>query len=242
MSENPAIIELQGLVKCFGRLKVLDHLSLQIRRHRITAIVGPNASGKTTLIKCILGLIHPQAGLILFDGKPLDGGWAYRERIGYMPQIARFPDYLKAIDVLSLLNDLRQPQRCTSAQLCEAFKLGPELLKPLGTLSGGTRQKVSAVLAFRFDPDVLFLDEPTAGLDPLASSLLKDWVIHKRTQGKTIILTSHLMNEIEELADVLIFLHQGRVQMADTPSNITSCTGETTLERAIAHVMAGSID
>lgn len=141
---------------------------------RATAVVGPNGSGKTTLIKSILGLTTPDAGEVLLDGRPVRDGCAYRARIGYMPQEARFPENLSAREVIDLLKDLRGRPADTDEELVEAFGLEPEFDKPLRTLSGGNRQKVSAVLAFLFRPDVFILDEPTAGLDPVASAVLKD--------------------------------------------------------------------
>ncbi|MCY4674393.1 MAG: ABC transporter ATP-binding protein [Bacteroidetes bacterium] len=236
------MIEIVGLVKSFGQLNVLDKIDLQIKRKRVTAVVGPNASGKTTLIKCILGLTRQQAGTIIFDGKPLDGAWDYRRHIGYMPQIARFPDHLKAREILMLLKELRDQPGAKGERLCEAFQLDSELDKPLGTLSGGTRQKINAILAFLFDPDVLFLDEPTAGLDPVAGSLLKDWIMRERDDGKTIVLTSHIMSEIEELADDLAFLVNGRVSIAGSAVDIKNSTGEDKLERAIAQIIVGTKD
>jgi Cu-processing system ATP-binding protein len=231
------MIEIVGLIKRFGPLGVLDGVNLQISRQRITAVVGPNASGKTTLIKCILGLTKQQAGTIIFDGKVLDETCVYRKRIGYMPQIARFPDHLKAREVLMLLKQLRNESGAKGEHLCETFQIDSELDKPLGTLSGGTRQKISAILAFLFDPDVLFLDEPTAGLDPLASSLLKDWIMRERDEGKTIVLTSHIMSEIEELADDLAFLVDGQVHFSGSASDLKTSTGEDKIERAIARIM-----
>lgn len=231
------MIEIVGLMKRFGQLRVLHDVNLQIARQKVTALVGPNASGKTTLIKCVLGLTRQQAGTIFFDGEPLDGACAYRKRVGYMPQIARFPDHLKAREVLMLLKELRNQSGVKGERLCEAFQIDSELDKPLGTLSGGTRQKISAVLAFLFDPDVLFLDEPTAGLDPVASSLLKDWIMRERDEGKTIVLTSHIMSEVEELADDLAFLVNGRVHFFGSVTDLKTSTGEENIELAIAQIM-----
>lgn len=231
------MIEIVGLTKRFGQLNVLHGVNLKIAKQKVTALVGPNASGKTTLIKCILGLTRQQAGTINFDGKSLDGTCAYRKRIGYMPQIARFPDHLKAREVLMLLKELRNQSGVKGERLCNALQIDSELDKPLGTLSGGTRQKISAILAFLFDPDVLFLDEPTAGLDPVASSLLKDWIMRERDEGKTIVLTSHIMSEIEELADDLAFLVNGRVHFFGSLIDLKTSTGEENLELAIAQIM-----
>ncbi len=236
------MIEIAGIEKRFGRLRVLKGIDLRVDRGKVTAVVGPNASGKTTLIKAILGLTRPDAGRVVFDGERLNGAWQYRARIGYMPQQARFPENLTAREVLTMLKDLRGNPADTDEDLLAAFALEHELDKPLRTLSGGTRQKISAVVAFLFRPDVLILDEPTAGLDPVASSLLKDKILRERDAGRTFILTSHIMSEIEELSDNLAFLLDGRVRFAGAVSTLKRDTGQARLERAVAQMMRAVTD
>ena len=231
------MVETRDLRKSFGRLRVLDGIDMTIARNRVTAVVGPNAAGKTTLIKTILGLIRADEGTILVGGKAIEGDDGYRSRIGYMPQIARFPDNLSATDLFEMLKDLRGVTARVDDRLIEAFGLSSEASKPLRTLSGGTRQKVNAVMAFLFDPDLLILDEPTAGLDPVASGILKARIAEDRDSGKTFILTSHIMSELEELADDVIFLNDGRVAFAGPVDEIKTLTRQTNLERAIAAMM-----
>jgi len=231
--EKP-VIEIQGLEKRFGSLKVLKGIDAQIRAGQVTALIGPNGAGKTTLIKALLGLTRPDAGRISLFGEPLDGGVAYREKIGYMPQYAAFPENLSGNDVLALLKDLREHTGKFDEELRIAFALEDELDKPIRTLSGGTRQKVSALCAFLFSPPILILDEPTSGLDPTASSRLKDKVRRARDAGRAIILTSHIMSELEEMTDHLLFLMEGRVWFDGTIEEIRARTGEDRLERAIA--------
>ena len=231
------MVEARGLSKRFGRLQVLDGIDLTIVRNRVTAIVGPNAAGKTTMIKSILGLTRPDAGTIVVDGIDVGGNDAYRERIGYMPQIARFPENLTASELFEMLKDLRGKRAVLDEELIEAFALVDELRKPLRTLSGGTRQKVNAVMAFLFKPDLLILDEPTAGLDPVASGVLKRKIVAEREAGRTFVLTSHIMSEVEELADDVAFLHDGRIEFSGPVHDIKSLTSQTNLERAIAAMM-----
>src|SRR5690606_23354289 len=136
---------------------------------------GPNGCGKTTLIKSILGMVVPDEGEILFNTKPIQKDWLYRKHIGYMPQIGRYPENMSIAQVLDMLKDIRKtPDQVLDEDLYHSFKLNEILDKRMGTLSGGTRQKVSAQLAFMFNPEVLILDEPTAGLDPLATEILKE--------------------------------------------------------------------
>lgn len=231
------MIEIAGLEKRFGPREVLKGIDTRIESGRVTAIVGPNGAGKTTLIKCLLGLTRPDAGTIEIDGHRLNGDWAYRSDIGYMPQAARFPENLSAREVIRMLKDLRGNPEALDEGLLHTFTFADGLDKPIRTLSGGTRQKVSAVIAFLFRPKILILDEPTAGLDPIASSRLKDRIVEAKEGGKTVILTSHIMSEIEELSDHIIFLLEGRIRFEGPKDEIKAVTGEERLERAIAALL-----
>ena len=194
------MIEFRGLHKRYGKLQVLRGIDLTVRAGRITGLVGPNSAGKTTLIKSLLGHVRPERGEILVDGVPIDAEGKYRARIGYMPQIARFPENLSGAELIAMLCGLRRdtpglPARPLDEELVARFGLGPHLGKPLRTLSGGTRQKINAVLAFLFTPDLLVLDEPSAGLDPGASGTHKDTVLAARAAGRTVLVTSHVLAE-----------------------------------------------
>jgi Cu-processing system ATP-binding protein len=231
------VIRIDGLCKRFGRLEVLRDLSLTVAPGRITAVIGPNGSGKTTLIKAILGLVRPDAGTITIEGVPLNGDWRYRERIGYMPQLPRFPENLTGREVLAMLRALRGHPAEEDLGLVDAFGLGPSLDKRLRTLSAGTRQKVNALAAFQFAAPLLVLDEPTVSLDPLASGILKDRIRAAREAGRTIVLTSHIMAEVEELADDLGFLLDGTLRYAGPVTRLRAETRAPTLERAIGLLM-----
>ena len=233
------MIEITGLTKRFGRHEVLRGVDLGIRRGRITAIVGPNAAGKTTLIKSILGLVRPDGGTLSFDGTPVNGDPSYRSRIGYMPQTPRFPENLRGVDLLDLLMNLRGDRSLASdRELVDHCALEPELEKQLRVLSGGTRQKVNAVAAFLFDPELLILDEPTAGLDPVSSGILKGKILRARSAGKTVIITSHVMSELEELTEDVAFLSDGRIRFAGALRDLKVRTREQSLEAAIARMMS----
>lgn len=232
------MIDVAGLRKRFGQLEVLQGVDATFAKGRVTALVGPNAAGKTTLIKTILGLTRPDAGLIKVNGSVVNGDVSYRRRIGYMPQIARFPGNLTGSELISMLERLRTDVSSPDRTLIDTFQLGPELGKQLRTLSGGTKQKLNAVAAFLFSPDVLILDEPTAGLDPRASSTLKDRILADRVAGRTFIVTSHVMAELEEVADDVIFLADGQVRFSGTLDGLKKTTRQVNLERAIAELMA----
>jgi Cu-processing system ATP-binding protein len=231
------MIEIQGLRKRYGALQVLDDVDLVMHPGRVTAVVGPNAAGKTTLIKSILGLTHPDAGTILVNGAEIESSGTYRSDIGYMPQIARFPENLTGADLFAMMTDLRGDAAPRDESLIDSLGLRSQLQKPLRVLSGGTRQKVNAALAFHFSPSMLFLDEPTAGLDPISSSVVKDKIAAERLQGRTFVLTSHVMSELEELADDIAFLIDGRIRFSGPIHDLKKATRQLSLERAIAYVL-----
>jgi Cu-processing system ATP-binding protein len=232
------MIEMRGLSKGFGPVDVLRSIDLTVRRGRIIAIVGPNGAGKTTLIKSILGLTYLDAGDIMIDGVAMGSDERYRAKIGYMPQIGRFPENLTARDLIAMLKDLRGGTAELDEELIDQFDLRDQLNKPLRVLSGGTKQKVNAVMAFLFSPNLLILDEPTAGLDPLSSSILKDKILAGRSTGTTFIVTSHIMSELEDLVDDIAFLLSGRIVFAGALDQLKWSTRQPTLERAVATLMS----
>ena len=234
------MITVRSLSKRFGPLQVLEGLDLDMRPGRVTAVIGPNGSGKTTLIKSILGLTRPDSGRIIVGDTRVNGDCGYRSRIGYMPQLAHFPENLTGSEVLRMLADLRGATLAEcDMELGDLFDIAPQLGKPVGTLSGGTRQKVNAICAFMFRPDLLILDEPTAGLDPVASGILKDKIVRERDAGRTFILTSHIVSELEDLSDDIAFLLEGKVRFRGSMAELKHRTGEARLERAIARLMTG---
>lgn len=231
------MIELKNIEKSFGKYQVLKDISLNIEPGKITAIVGPNGSGKTTIIKSILGLVKPDKGEILINNKSVIKEHLYRKDIGYMPQVASFPDNLTVTEVFNMISDLRKKSVNGNANLINILQLEPEMNKKIKTLSGGNKQKVSACIALMFDPKIIILDEPTAGLDPVASANLKKKIIEQRDAGKTIILTSHIMAEIEELSDNILFLIEGKIVFDGTLKNLVELSGQAKLENAIAAMM-----
>ena len=173
------MIEIKNLNKKFGKHHVLKNVSVTSKKGECIALVGPNGCGKTTLIKSFLGMVIPDSGSIEFDGKSVLGEYEYRNRIGYMPQIGRYPDNMTIGQVFEMVQEIRQSNNLDK-ELYDAFKIEELAHKKMSTLSGGTTQKVSATLAFMFNPEVLILDEPTAGLDPLASEILKEFLAARK--------------------------------------------------------------
>jgi Cu-processing system ATP-binding protein len=224
--------------KQFGKLKALDNVSVTCNKGECIALIGPNASGKTTFIKCILGMAVCDSGFITFGGKNILDSWQYRADIGYMPQTGRYPDNMTIGQVLNMMKDIRnQKNRQLDEELIKRFELDKILGKRMRTLSGGTRQKVSASLAFLFDPCVLILDEPTAGLDPLSSEMLKKKIIDEKAKGKLILITSHILSELDDLVTQVIYMQDGKLIFHKNVNDLRTDTGEEKLSRAIASVM-----
>lgn len=233
------MIRLRAVSKRFGKRQVLDDLVADIGTGRVTGLVGPNGAGKTTLLKLLLGLATPESGTIAIGSHLLDGTAGYRAVIGYMPQIARFPAHLSGRELLRTLVALRGDTGAADLSLADAFALEEAFDRPLGTLSGGTRQKINAVLAFAFRPELLVLDEPIAGLDPVAARVLKDRILVDRAAGATVVITSHVLPELEELADDVLFLAEGKARWQGGVHDLRIATGQPSLERAIASLLAG---
>lgn len=231
------MIEIKNLEKSFGKLQVLKGVSAGFGTGQVISIIGPNGSGKTTLIKSILGMVVADKGSIEFDGKSIANDFSYRNHIGYMPQIGRYPENMQIGQLISMMKDLRKTTEKFDEELSREFALQGMYNKAMRTLSGGTTQKVSASLAFLFNPKVLILDEPTAGLDPLAAEILKAKILKAKAEGKLIIITSHIMSEVEELADSLMYLFEGRIQFFKTIAQLKEETGEERLGKAVAKIM-----
>jgi Cu-processing system ATP-binding protein len=231
------VIEGAGLWKRYGRVPVLRGIDLAVRAGRVTALLGPNGAGKSTLIRLLLGLARPDEGTVTVAGTPVGDDPAYRAAIGYMPQHPHFPENLSGREVVRLLRELRGHAIPEDDELFEAFALGPELDKPVRVLSGGTRQKLNAALAFMFRPRILLLDEPTAGLDPVASGVLKARIGRVREGGVSVLLVSHLLSEVEDLADDVLLLLEGRVEFQGSLRRLRELTGEPRLEQAVATLM-----
>lgn len=236
---EPAV-RVRGISKRFGRRAVLAELDATFPTGRITGLVGPNGAGKTTLIKILLGLVTVDSGNVEVLGRPLDGTPAYRARVGYMPQAPRFAEHLTGRELVAMVRDLRGATGPVDESLLEWFAGTPALDQQVATLSGGTRQKLNAALAFLFRPDLLILDEPTAGLDPVASRRLKDEILAARDRGVSVILSSHLAGELEELADHLVFVLDGRTRFEGSARDLARTTGWADLERGLAALMTGA--
>ena len=231
------MIEIKNIYKKFGKLEVLNNINLSFKKGECIALIGPNGCGKTTLIKSILGMVIPTKGDILFDQKSILKEFEYRENIGYMPQIGRYPDYMTVGQIIEMIKKIRNSEQVLDEDLIKSFELEKIVDKQMRTLSGGTTQKVSATLAFLFNPEVLILDEPTAGLDPLASEILKDKIIKEKEKGKLILITSHLLSELDDLITQIIYMQEGTVHFHQTIDDLLQSTNEQKMSKAIAKIL-----
>ncbi|MDB5208273.1 MAG: transporter ATP-binding protein [Flavisolibacter sp.] len=231
------MIKVENIQKTFKKLQALKDINVVFEKGQVVSLIGPNGSGKTTLIKSILGLVKPDSGKIIFNGVSIDKNIEYRRQIGYMPQIGRYPDNMTIGQLFDMMKNMRSADTKLDEELYRSFKLDTMIDKPMKGLSGGTRQKVSAALAFLFDADVLILDEPTAGLDPLASEILKEKIIGEKGKGKLILITSHILTDLEELTTDVMYLQDGAVVFYKPIAALYKLTGEEKLSKAIAYFM-----
>jgi Cu-processing system ATP-binding protein len=228
------MILIDNISKKFGTITALEQVSLELTGGRSYALIGPNGSGKTTLIKSILGLVVPTAGNIQVEGKNILNDWRYRDKIGYMPQIGRYPENMRVGQLFEMMKHIRKDKPKVDEELMDAFKLFKIYDKRMHALSGGTRQKVSAALAFLFHAPILILDEPTAGLDPVSVEILKEKIIREKRMGKLLIITSHILSDLDEIATEVVYMFEGRIQYSNSIETLKSETSELKLNKAIA--------
>ncbi|GGW22269.1 ABC transporter ATP-binding protein [Arenibacter certesii] len=229
------MILVENLYKKFGKIPVLTGLDLSIHGGDIFAVLGPNGSGKTTLIKAVLGMVIPDKGTISVMDTRIKNQWKYRQQINYLPQIANFPGNLRVKELIEMIKDIRQ-MPSDEEQLIARFGLEPFLDKKLSNLSGGTKQKVNIVLTFMFDCPLIILDEPTNGLDPLALIRLKELIFEEKAKGKTFLITSHIMQFVEEVSDEVVYLLEGKIYFKGSISALKIKTNQTNFEHAIAAI------
>jgi len=227
-----------NVTKKFGKLTALDSINLSCNKGESIALIGPNGSGKTTFIKCLLGMVVPDSGFITFNKQNIKHDWQYRSKIGYMPQIGRFPENMRIAQVIDMMKDIRKSFTThLDEELIGQFGLDKIMDKRMRTLSGGTRQKVGASLAFMFQPDVLILDEPTAGLDPVSTEILKAKISKEKANGKLIMITSHVLSELDEIITQVIYMQDGKLRFHKSFEQLKHDTGEAQLSKAMAQIM-----
>jgi ABC-2 type transport system ATP-binding protein len=213
-ADTAAAAELRGAVVRFGKVEALRGVDLALERGRLTVLLGPNGAGKTTAIRLLLGLLRPTEGdARIFGEDPRRRG--ARRRIGAMMQVAKVPDTLRVVEHIDTFRSY-YPAPLSRAQLIEAAGLGGLERRLFGTLSGGEKQRVLFALALAGDPDLLFLDEPTVGMDVETRRSFRRRIRALRDDGRAVLLTTHYLEEADALADRVIVLNGGRI-IADGP-------------------------
>jgi ABC-2 type transport system ATP-binding protein len=211
------VIHVQGLVKTFGPNRALDGLDLSVRRGEVHGFLGPNGAGKSTTIRALLGLLRVDAGAAsVFDLDPWRDAVPIHRRLAYVPgDVALWPNLSggETIDMLLRMRDA-DPATGHRQELLERFDLDPT--KKGRAYSKGNRQKVALVAAFAADVDLLVLDEPTSGLDPLMEQVFADCVAERVARGTTVLLSSHILSEVERLADRVTIIREGRAVESGT--------------------------
>ncbi|WP_456099898.1 ABC transporter ATP-binding protein [Prevotella histicola] len=203
------MITIKNLNKSYGKQQVLHDINLTLEQGQCIGFVGPNGCGKTTLMKCILGLVTPQSGEVLVNGINVQENQSYRQHIGFMQQNSCFPENMSVRETFRTIQDVRGTNTGLDKELYDAYEIESIAEKKTKTLSGGTSQKVNAALAFLFNPDILILDEPTASLDPLAANILKEKIVKEK--NKLVFITSHILSELEGIVTHIIFMEEGHI-------------------------------
>ena len=218
--KGEAAAELRGAAKAFAGRPALAGLDLVLPRGAFLALLGPNGAGKTTVLGLLLGLRTPDRGeALLLGGSPRDG--RIRRRIGATPQVSAFPSGLKVREVVAFVA-AHYPEPMPEATLCERFGLGGLAGRQVGGLSGGEQRRLGAALAFLGNPEVVFLDEPSTGLDVESRRRLWDTMRAFHAEGGTVLLTTHYLEEAEALAERIAVIHRGRLVAEGTRREITS--------------------
>ena len=224
------VVEVEGLRKRYGDTVALDGLDLRIRAGEIFGIVGPNGAGKSTLVETIVGLRTPDAGRVrVLGGTPDDAD--VRERVGVQLQSAALPDRMRVEESLDLFASYYR-RSVDRRELLVAWGLAEKRKALFSSLSGGQRQRLFVALALVNDPEVVVLDELTTGLDPEVRRTTWELVREIRERGRTVVLVTHHMDEVERLCDRVAVVQRGRVIALDSPAGLLAATGERTLEDA----------
>ena len=237
MNDNNAI-SVSGLVKTFGRIRALDGLDLSVRTGEVHGFLGPNGAGKTTTLRVLLGLIRKDSGEVrLLGGDPWKDAVGLHRRLAYVPGDVTLWPNLSGGEVIDLLERMRgrlDPRRRTD--LLQRFDLDPR--KKCRTYSKGNRQKVALIAALASDVELLLLDEPTSGLDPLMEAQFRECVEEEREHGRTVLLSSHILSEVEALCDRVTIIRDGRVVDSGTLSELRHLT-RTSISAELARTPSG---
>ncbi len=233
-------IELEGVTKAFGRFKAVDGLSLEVPKGSMFGLLGPNGAGKTTTIRMIMNITAPDSGEIRILGHPMDR--KTQNRIGYLPEERGLYRKMKVIDHLYFLAAIKEVSRATARQRIEGWldkmELRPWLNKKVDELSKGMQQKVQFIATIVHDPEILILDEPFSGLDPINVALMRDYFIDFRSQGKTIIFCTHVLEQAEKLCDEICLMAKSKKILEGTLKELRARYSQDLLRLSIRASLA----
>ena len=228
------MIELKGISKSFTGHTVLDDVNLYLPNSSVLALVGPNGSGKSTLLKILLGLVLPEKGHLHFED-PATGNETndLRKFTGYMPQTPSFPANLKVREIIRFLDDLNGSDPEFHNEIVDDLGIRNFYEKTFSDLSGGMKQKVNILQCFRSRKSLYILDEPTVSLDPKMAFYLKNLVKQRKQAGAAVVFTSHIMHEVEDLADRIVLLVEGKMKLEKNLAELKSESGKQSLEESL---------
>lgn len=238
MTDTP--IHIEALAKTYRRghrrdtdVEAIRDLTLDVHRGEVFGLLGPNGAGKTTLVKLLLGITIPTSGFATINGVPI-GRSASRQDIGYLPENHRFPDYLTGDGVMNYLGSLsgldRTRRKARTNELLETVDMVRWRTKRIRTYSKGMLQRIGLAQALLNDPSVVFLDEPTDGVDPIGRMEIRDVIHRMRTHGTTVFLNSHLLSEVELICDRVAIMNRGRILRVGNVHELTRASNRTVVE------------
>ncbi|MFW9906855.1 MAG: ABC transporter ATP-binding protein [Candidatus Thorarchaeota archaeon] len=203
-------IEIKGLTKYYGSTRGIEDLDLEVQNGEIFGFLGPNGAGKTTTIRCMMNTLLPTKGEIRISGELVSrGNPSLREKIGYIPGELTLPEYYTVNEFLNYIEAMRGKPATRRQEIIDRFNLNSHLRKKIGALSKGNKQKVGIVAGFMNDPDVLIMDEPTAGLDPLLQHVVFKLLLESKDEGKTLFMSSHNLEEVQRVCDRVGIVNDG---------------------------------
>lgn len=218
------ILECKSLTKKFGGITALDHVDLTLERGHVIGLLGPNGSGKTTLIKLINGLLVPNSGNLFIDGK--EPGVETKKIVSYLPERTYLPDWMRVSEAVDFFEDFYKDfDRSRAYDMLEHLQLDPE--RRLKTLSKGTKEKVQLILVMSRKADLYCLDEPIGGVDPAARDYILNTIISNYNENATIIISTHLISDIETVLDEVVFIKNGKVTLQASVDDIRSKEGKS---------------
>jgi len=227
------MIEIININKRYRHIQVLKDINLNIEKGSCVVFIGPNGCGKTTLLKCLLNMVMPDSGCVKINKIDVGSDYKSRRNLGFMPQIGCFPENMTVKEIIKAIISIRDCNKELDNKLYEQFEIESVVNKKMNTLSGGTVQKVSASIAFMFNPEIVILDEPFAGLDLLAADILREKISFEKKKGKTILITSHTFSEIEGIVSHVVFMNTGSVLFYKPLQELLLTTGKNNVTDAV---------